>query len=99
MSCPLHPLAAAARNHLLQSRYIAKGYPMNDREQPRRTRSQIVEASRRRRIARWRAMCNSIENPLAKDAHPESARLYRELIEATGGESQLSPQQLVLIQR
>jgi hypothetical protein len=44
-------------------------------------------------------MCDAVENPLATDARPESARLYRELIEAAGGESHVSPQQQVLIQR
>ena len=72
---------------------------MDDSQKPRRTRSQIVEASRRRRIARWRAMCDAVENPLAADAHPESARLYQELIQAIGGEAHVSPQQRILIQR
>jgi hypothetical protein len=72
---------------------------MNNPQKPRRTRSQIVEASRRRRIARWREMCDKVENPLAADAHPESAQLYREVIEAMGGEAQVSPQQRMLIQR
>src|SRR5436853_7741414 len=44
-------------------------------------------------------MGSYIANRLANDAHPDSARLYRELIEATRGEPQLSPQQLMLIQR
>ena len=72
---------------------------MNNPQQPRKTRSQIVEASRRRRIARWRAMCDAVESPIAPDAQPESARLYRELIDAVGGEPSLSPQELILIQR
>lgn len=63
------------------------------------SRSQIVEASKKRRIERWRAMCDAMENPNAPHARPEATGLYSDIIGALGGPTALSPQQLMVVQR